>query len=207
VQADRNDCSAILRAEMPASNSTTTKSDLIAALDEVFRRRGYEGATLAELSRACGLGKASLYHHFPGGKDEMARVLLRRAVAELGTRAYRHLDRPAPWHERLIGFVEGFSEYCDAGARNCLVAELATTGARDKFATEIEHQTREWLRQLSAVFAETGISEKRARRRAHELLNALYGALVIARLLNDSKPFAQTIRRLSRGFVNEHKAL
>jgi TetR/AcrR family transcriptional regulator, lmrAB and yxaGH operons repressor len=182
---------------------TATKTELIAVLDEVFRRRGYEGATLSELSRACGLGKASLYHHFPGGKDEMARVLLQRAVAELRTRAYRHLDRPAPWHERLIGFVEGFSDYCDGGARNCLVAELAATGARVKFADDIERQSGEWLRQLTAVFAETGASEKRARRRAIELLGSLYGALVIARLLNDPKPFRQTVRRLSQGFAKE----
>lgn len=185
--------------------NTTSKTELVATLDEVFRRRGYEGATIAELSRACGLGKASLYHHFPGGKDEMAQVLLRRAVAELGTRAYRHLDRPAPWHERLTGFVEGFSQYCDGGARNCLIAELSATGARIKFAAETEQQTREWLRQLAAVFAETGISKKRAQRRASDLLNTLYGALVMARLMNDPKPFRQTIRRLTRAFAKEQR--
>ncbi len=191
---------------MPDTNQATSKSDLIVALDAVFRQRGYEGATLAELSRACGLSKASLYHHFPGGKDEMARVLLRRAVAELNDRAYRQLDRPARrWHERLTGFVEGFSEYCDAGARNCLVAELAATGAREKFVTEIENQTNEWLRQLSAAFAETGISEKRARRRAQDLMNTLYGALVMARLSNDVKAFRQLVRRLGRGFAKEKK--
>jgi AcrR family transcriptional regulator len=183
----------------------TIRSDLVAILDEVFRRRGYEGATLAELSRACGLGKASLYHHFPGGKDEMAQVLLRRAVAELNKRAYRHLDRPAPWHERMIGFVQGFSDYCDAGARNCLLAEFSTTAARPKFIDEIQQQTDAWLHQLTTAFAETGISDKRARRRALELFNALYGALVTARLQNDTKPFRQTVRRLSRGFAKEQR--
>jgi AcrR family transcriptional regulator len=179
------------------------KDDLVAALDAVFRRRGYEGATLSELSRACGLSKASLYHHFPGGKEEMAHVLLRRAVAELNHRAYRHLDRPAPWHERLTGFIEGFSDYCEGGERNCLLVELAATAARGKFIDEIERQTQVWLHQLSGVFGETGISAKRARRRALELQNSLYGALVMARLSNDSKPFRQTIRRLCRGIARE----
>ena len=179
------------------------KDDLVAALDAVFRRRGYEGATLSELSRACGLSKASLYHHFPGGKEEMAHALLRRAVAELNHRAYRQLERPAPWHERLTGFIEGFSDYCHAGERNCLLAELAATAARGKFIDEIERQTQAWLHQLSSVFAETGISAKRARRRALELQNSLYGALVMARLSNDTKPFRQTIRRLRRGVARE----
>ncbi len=64
-------------------SESPVKLELISILDEVFRRRGYDGATLSVLSRACGLGKASLYHHFPGGKDEMADVLLQRAVAQL----------------------------------------------------------------------------------------------------------------------------
>jgi len=184
---------------------STTKLDLIAILDDVFRRLGYEGATLAELSAACGLGKASLYHHFPGGKDEMARVLLQRAVAQLNTLAYRHLDRPAPWNQRLAGFVEGFAAYCADGTRNCLVAEFTATAARVKFENEIQQQIGEWLRKLTAAFSETGISERRARRRARELLSTLYGALVLARLLNDPKPFRQMTRRLRAEFVQDQQ--
>ncbi|MEM8810542.1 MAG: TetR/AcrR family transcriptional regulator, partial [Cyanobacteria bacterium P01_G01_bin.38] len=43
-----------------------TKDAAIAKLTPVFRRYGYEGASLSMLSKATGLGKASLYHHFPG---------------------------------------------------------------------------------------------------------------------------------------------
>ncbi len=187
-------------------SESPVKLELISILDEVFRRRGYEGATLSVLSRACGLGKASLYHHFPGGKDEMATVLLRRAINELNDLAYRNLDRPAPWNQRLSGFVDGFARYCANGTRNCLVAELTATAARTRFADEIQVQTNAWVRQLTSAFAETGISEKRARRRARELLGSLYGALVVARMLNDPKPFLQMVQRLSRGFAAEQYA-
>ncbi len=67
---------------LPRMSESPVKLELITILDDVFRRRGYEGATLSVLSRACGLGKASLYHHFPGGKDEMAA----RAAATRGRR-------------------------------------------------------------------------------------------------------------------------
>jgi AcrR family transcriptional regulator len=187
-------------------SESTVKQQLISILDDVFRRRGYEGATLSELSRACGLGKASLYHHFPGGKDEMASLLLRRAVAELNELAYRQLDRPAPWRERLGGFVDGFARYCADGTRNCLIAELTATAARAKFGNDIQLQTEEWLRQLATAFAETGVGEKRARRRARELLGALYGALVLARLLNDPQPFQQTVKRLRKSIATEQPA-
>jgi len=188
---------------LPRMSESAVKLELIAILDDVFRRRGYEGATLSELSRACSLGKASLYHHFPGGKDEMANVLLRRAIAELNESAFRPLDRPGPWRERLVAFIDGFSHYCADGTRNCLIAEFTATAARYKFGDEIQRQTTEWLRQLTQAFAETGAHEKRARRRARELLSTLYGALVVARLLNDPTPFQQTVQRLRKDLLAE----
>ena len=48
------------------------RGDVLPALTEVFRTHGYEGASLALISRHTGLGKGSLYHFFPGGKEEMA---------------------------------------------------------------------------------------------------------------------------------------
>ncbi|MFT7651655.1 MAG: TetR/AcrR family transcriptional repressor of lmrAB and yxaGH operons, partial [Candidatus Azotimanducaceae bacterium] len=44
------------------------KTQLTEDLRQVFITRGYDGATLAHLSASTGLSKASLYHHFPGGK-------------------------------------------------------------------------------------------------------------------------------------------
>ena len=53
-----------------------TREEAIAQLSKVFRQYGYEGATLARLSAATGLRKASLYHHFPKGKEKMAAAVL-----------------------------------------------------------------------------------------------------------------------------------
>ena len=86
------------------------------------------------------------------------------------------------------------------------MAEFTATAARYEFAERIQVQTNAWLRQLTAAFAETGVSEKRARRRARELLGSLYGALVVARMLDDPKPFRQTVERLSKAFAAEHHA-
>src|SRR5678815_2126642 len=68
-----------------------SKDEVIAILVETFRRDGYDGASIATLSKATGLGKSSLYHYFPGGKVDMATQVLaavqdwieRRMVATL----------------------------------------------------------------------------------------------------------------------------
>ena len=53
-----------------------SKEEIILKLISVFRYYGYEGATISLLSEATGLKKASLYYHFQGGKEEMAKAVL-----------------------------------------------------------------------------------------------------------------------------------
>ena len=48
-----------------------TREAIVQRLLGVIRREGYDGASLAQLSTATGLGKGSLYHHFPDGKDDL----------------------------------------------------------------------------------------------------------------------------------------
>jgi len=177
---------------------TNAKQDLLPRIAEVFRERGYEGATVSELSRVTGLGKASLYHHFPGGKSEMAGALVRYAIEELDQCAFRHLAGHAQWPERLERLIDGFSDYAQGGKSDCLLAVLAVSQPSGDFAAEIRSQMRVWLRATARAYAEAGHHGKGARRHARELLVSLYGALVIARLMGGTKPFSQTVRRLTR---------
>ena len=50
--------------------------EIMTSLVKTFRSRGYEGSSLAELAKSTGLKKASLYHRFPKGKEEMAIAVL-----------------------------------------------------------------------------------------------------------------------------------
>ena len=55
------------------------RDELLPALGEVFRAHGYEGASLTAITAATGLGKGSLYHFFPRGKEQMAEEEIGRA--------------------------------------------------------------------------------------------------------------------------------
>ena len=63
---------------------------------EVFNERGYDGASMEDLSRRLGIAKSGIYHHV-SGKEELLRLALDRALDglwEAGERA-RGLDAPA----------------------------------------------------------------------------------------------------------------
>jgi hypothetical protein len=60
----------------------------------------------------------------------------------------------------------------------------------------------DWEAVLTRVFQEAGHKPKRAGRSAAELLNVLYGAQVVARLLNDPQHLRRTFKRLARSLDN-----
>ncbi|MCZ6640461.1 MAG: TetR/AcrR family transcriptional regulator [Gammaproteobacteria bacterium] len=181
------------------AKTVNIRDTLLEQLVPVFREQGYEGATLVQLAAATGLGKASLYHHFPGGKAEMAAVLLRKSVAELQKRAFAHLTRSkrAPI-ERLEAFVDGFSDYVAEGAGHCLVAVFTQGSAAGVHGDLINNQFGDWRNTLIAVFEELGEKHKRACRSADQLLDELYGGLLTAKLLGDPNHFTRCVKRIKK---------
>jgi TetR/AcrR family transcriptional regulator, lmrAB and yxaGH operons repressor len=180
--------------------TTTTRATLIDQIGQVFRARGYEGATLTHLSAATGLSKASLYHHFPGGKAEMAEVLLRDAVSEAQRRAFSLLEGPGSPRERLERFVAGYGDYLQYSGGQCLLAVLTLGSGSSEHAARIATQLGDWQESLARVFEARGQKRKRALRSAADLLAQLYGAQALSKLFGDPKYLRQTLKRLARSF-------
>jgi TetR/AcrR family transcriptional regulator, lmrAB and yxaGH operons repressor len=176
----------------------TTRDSLLPLLARVFRERGYEGATLTQLSAATGLGKASLYHHFPGGKQEMTEVLVRQAIADAERLAFSHLRGHDAPDARLARFADGFRVYLAQSGNLCLLGVLAIGSAAERHGGQIAAQFRDWHETLTRTLEDAGTKHKRAARTALETVNQLYGAQLTARLLNDPDHLTRTLKRMAR---------
>ncbi|WP_432826748.1 TetR family transcriptional regulator [Dactylosporangium sp. CA-092794] len=69
---------------------------LLAVAVEVFNERGYDGASMEDLSRRLGIAKSAIYHHV-SGKEELLRLALNRALdgwSEVAEQAQR-MEAPA----------------------------------------------------------------------------------------------------------------
>lgn len=176
------------------------KTELLQRIGQVFVERGYDGATLVHLAQATGLSKATLYHHFPEGKTEMAAVLVRDAISRLQKNAFRHFQTH-PAEAAWTLFFEGFSHYVDGGKSNCMLAVLVNQSTAHGEIAElkqlIHEQFADWHSTLATAFESQGLKPKKARRAAYETLAQIYGALMVSKLYNNDKLFAKTITRLS----------
>ena len=48
---------------------------IVAAAASLYARRGFQGASVAELAKACGTSKALIYHYFPSKDDILYEVM------------------------------------------------------------------------------------------------------------------------------------
>ena len=179
---------------MPAID--TADGRLLDALSDVFQRHGYEGASLSLLSQATGLQRASLYHRFPGGKQEMANAVLGRAVAWLQEHALTPLSGDGPPEERVRTMVKRLEQFYDRGNRSCLLDTLSLGQRNGPFSKEVQAATRTWINAMAGVAREAGLPSDLAKRRAEEAIVAIQGGLVVARATGDATAFRRAIQPL-----------
>lgn len=178
------------------------RTELLAALSEVFRAHGYEGATLALISEATGLGKGSLYNFFPGGKEQMADEVLASIDRWFVDNIYTPL-RTSP--DAKLGIAQMYAatdDYFRSGQRVCLVGVVALGASRDLFGEKVKVYFAGWVDALAAALRRLGEDKGPARRKAEHAVLEIQGALVIARALDDPKVFSRALAESERRLLD-----
>src|SRR6202050_5068181 len=62
---------------MPSSGTTTTRDRIVDASAELFRLQGYNGTGVKQIVEAAQAPFGSVYHHFPGGKEQIGAEAIR----------------------------------------------------------------------------------------------------------------------------------
>jgi AcrR family transcriptional regulator len=186
---------------MPAS--LLPKEEVAQRIFGVFRTYGYEGATLARISEATGLGRASLYHYYPGGKDDMAREVLGTARAWLEANVVGALERPGTPAARLRNMTAALRAGYAEGEASCVLNLLGVGEAGEKFATDLNLVIEVWVHALERLLRTAGESPARARRTALDAVVRIEGALVVSRALGDTSVFVRTLTEIERSLAAE----
>jgi AcrR family transcriptional regulator len=102
------------------------RHDILLAAAEVFARRGYAQATLAELAAAAGFAAPSLYRYF-ASKEEIFRSLVELVRREVAATFDAPVDRSAPLAARLEALL--LAQFRLAESRRTVFAMLRDVGA------------------------------------------------------------------------------
>lgn len=172
------------------------RDGLLPALAETFRAYGYEGASLARISRATGLGKGSLYNLFPGGKAEMAACVLAEIDAWFEANLYLPLREAARPVEAVSAMFDAVEAYFRSGRRVCLVGVVALGSERDRFAEAVRCYFARWVAALADALRRSGRDPAASVALAEEVVAQIQGAIVLARALDEPAIFSRAITAL-----------
>ncbi len=96
-----------------------TREDILDAAAQVFRQKGFHGASMADIADSVKLQKASLYHHV-SSKQEILLELLERALATLEEEISAVSTQPLPADQKLRqmirAYLQALAEYPDLSA-------------------------------------------------------------------------------------------
>jgi AcrR family transcriptional regulator len=171
---------------------TTTKDRIVDATAELFRRQGYTGTGLKQIVTGANAPFGSIYHFFPGGKEQLGAEVIRwsgQGYLEL----FEAIVDPAPDVVSGIGdFFAGAADvlretdFADACPIATVALEVASTSEPLRQATADVFES--WIAAAAERFARAGIAERTARQLAISILGGLEGAFVLSRSLRSTEP-------------------
>ncbi|HTA12402.1 MAG TPA: TetR/AcrR family transcriptional regulator [Solirubrobacteraceae bacterium] len=169
-----------------------TRERLVESSAELFRRQGYTGTGIKQILAAANAPFGSLYHFFPGGKEQLGAETIRSSGA-LYMQLFAIIAAQAPDVLSAVGeFFAGAAEtlretdYEDACPIATVALEVASTNEPLREATAEVFES--WIAAASEYFAAAGVPRGQARALALSMLSLLEGAFVFCRAMRSTEP-------------------
>jgi AcrR family transcriptional regulator len=172
--------------------STPTRQRIVEAGADLVRTKGYTGTGVKEIVSAAQAPFGSLYHHFPGGKEQLGEEVIRWSGAMYAQLGPLIFDAAPDVVTGIRAFFAGAaahleeSGWTDACPIATVALEVASTSEPLRLATADVFSS--WIDGLTPRFAAAGLDEPRARELAIAMIAGLEGAFVLARAWRSTEP-------------------
>jgi len=173
---------------------TTTKERIVEATTALFMQQGYSASGLKQISEASTAPVGSLYHHFPGGKAELAAETLRRSGRAYGELVGAILDSEPDLVRAIdVAFTAAgetlrASGYADACPIATVALEVASSD--EDLRVVCDEIFRGWLEMLTRRFEAGGVGRPAAADLATSFVACLEGGFLLSRVAQDTAPMA-----------------
>jgi len=164
---------------------TSTRDRILDVTADLFRQHGFTGTGMKQIVTAANAPFGSLYHFFPGGKEELGVEVIRRS-GEMYFELFETIVDAAP---DLVSGVRDFfagaaavlreTDYADACPIATVALEVASSSEPLRQATAEVFES--WITRAAARVAAHGVPDEEARRLAILIINVLEGAFVLSR--------------------------
>ena len=178
------------------NDSSGTRDRLIGAMLHALRTKGFHGVGLNELLGEAQAPKGVLYHHFPGGKTELALAAIEHVVEHMTLGLEHLLSRHRDPVQALTQWVTEAQKVLLASGyeAGCPLATIALEStAQDKPIRQAVAKGFEAIRStLKKALVANGLEREHAGSLAALIVSAYEGGLIQARVAGSQKPLQDT---------------
>jgi len=133
------------RVPAPATRYDQRLAEILAHATDVFCKKGYEGASMRDLSRTSGMSLAGLYYYFES-KERLLFLIQKHTFSTIVERLKTRLAGVADPEERVRIFILNHLEYFLANQAAMKVLSHEAEALRNGFAAEVAAIKREYYR-------------------------------------------------------------
>jgi len=169
-----------------------TRTRMISAMTTLLQEQGYNASGVSEILEASHAPKGSLYHHFPGGKVQLAAAAVdesrQRIMHTLQTLKNSGRD-PVRTIETFVNLYIRQMQTSDF-AHGCPVATvtLETAASVDLLQTGARQFFDELAGFITTILSERGLEHATAATQAVIIISIIEGALILSRAQRSTQP-------------------
>lgn len=165
---------------MPPVDSRT---QLVRTMGRLLYDQGYTATALAQVLAESGVSNGSLYHHFPGGMEELAETALETSGLAIADTLSRVLDDAPNTGDGIAAFLDIIEVSPDGVCRGCPVAPTALESSiSPRLRTAATRSFSRWQELLAGRLRADGWPDDEIAEAASAGLSLIEGALLLARV-------------------------
>ena len=175
----------------------TSKEEILQESIKLFKLRGYNNTSMANIADACGLIKGSIYHHFKS-KDEIGIESLKYIHEYFSKNIYNiAYDESFSPKDKIELFIEKVDDYFLQSKGGCLLGNLALEVSSENlaFKEQIKAYFTDWGDALFNIF-KSKYPKDQAMELSKEYVALTQGAIMMMNLYEDSTEYLKVGKKI-----------
>ena len=177
--------------------SSDAKQRAVEATQTLMQTQGYSATGLNQIIKVSGTPKGSLYHYFPGGKEQLAVEAIEASAKEMGAKFHQVFETAPTLEQALDAFVNlGIEELLESDFRcGCPVATVALEAGSGPVLEACQRAFTGAEKLLEGHLLLEGFSKEEVGPLATFLFSAYEGAVIVSKTQRDVTPLL-TLRKI-----------
>jgi TetR/AcrR family transcriptional repressor of lmrAB and yxaGH operons len=170
----------------------------------LFRRQGYAATGVNQILQTADVKAGSLYHHFPGGKQELAAAVVETVGGGIEQLLRKFLAGGSPVDDVVARWIDVLAAGLAADPRDgCPIEPIATesVNASQQVRDASARAFAGWCTAVSDRLRADGWAADEANHAARAVIALIEGALILSRIAGDAEAL-NSAKRAARSLLS-----